>query len=213
MQHFRAAEQGPARFELLLRVCAAELRELWRLQRIRAAEHGAAALEDLKRIWKPRYCAAEPGTANIVHCTRGYAAEAENLRRTHRVRAAELEALGENYSVSMTKAVSCDPVSEADQDRGSQANEADQAEEVSAGSSSYVLVPGLGGNGRLAELGKELKANEPVPELGEDKANQADGVLLKMRRWPSAKISWLKPFPLSTRELPRTRREKKELIC
>ena len=26
----------------------------------------------------------------------------------------------------------------------------------------------------MAELGKELRANEPVPELGEDKANQAD---------------------------------------
>ena len=38
-------------------------------------------------------------------------------------------------------------------------------------SSSSALVPGLGGDGRLAELGKELKANEPVPELGEDKAN------------------------------------------
>ena len=38
-------------------------------------------------------------------------------------------------------------------------------------------MPGLRGDGRLAELGKELKAKEPVPELGEDKANQADEVL------------------------------------
>ena len=31
--------------------------------------------------------------------------------------------------------------------------------------------PPGGGDGRLVELGKDLKANEPVPELGEDKAN------------------------------------------
>ena len=42
---------------------------------------------------------------------------------------------------------------------------------------SSVLVPGLGGDRRLAELGKEPKANKPVPELGEDKANQAGEVL------------------------------------
>ena len=30
------------------------------------------------------------------------------------------------------------------------------------------VFAGLGGDGRLAELGKVLKANEPVPELGEE---------------------------------------------
>ena len=34
-----------------------------------------------------------------------------------------------------------------------------------------------GGDGRLAELGKELNANEPVPDLGEDKANEVDNFL------------------------------------
>ena len=35
------------------------------------------------------------------------------------------------------------------------------------GSSPPALVPGLGSDGRLAQLGKEHKANGPVPELGE----------------------------------------------
>ena len=37
-----------------------------------------------------------------------------------------------------------------------------------SGSSFSTLVPGLGGDGPLALLGKELKANGPVPELGEE---------------------------------------------
>ena len=37
-----------------------------------------------------------------------------------------------------------------------------------SGSSSSALVPGSGGDSRLAELEKVLKAKGPVPELGEE---------------------------------------------
>ena len=95
MQHFNAAELGPEYFEPLQRFFYAELEDLRRLQRLREAEHAGYVLEDLTRIWEPRICAAEPGTARL------FAAESKNSRRTHRVSAAELEALGERYSVPM----------------------------------------------------------------------------------------------------------------
>ena len=83
-----------------------------RLQRFRAAENEAAALEDLKRIWKPRFRAAEPGTAQFEHCARNCAAEAKTSRRMHGVRAAELGALGEHYIVPL--AVCYDPAFETE---------------------------------------------------------------------------------------------------
>ena len=75
------------------------------MQRLREAEHAGYVLDDLTRIWKPRFRAAEPETARL------FAAEIENLRRIHRVSAAELEALGERYNVPL--AVCCDQVLEA----------------------------------------------------------------------------------------------------
>ena len=68
MQRLRAGELGEATMSIsvpLQRFFNAEFLELRLLQRFRAAEHEAAALEDLKRIWKPRFRAAEPGTAQF----------------------------------------------------------------------------------------------------------------------------------------------------
>ena len=73
MKRSRAGELGGATMSIsvpLQRVFYAEFVELRRLQRFRAAEHEAAALGDLKRIWKPRFRAPEPGTAQFEHCAR-----------------------------------------------------------------------------------------------------------------------------------------------
>ena len=168
----------------MLRSCSQRilslLEELRRLQRFSAAKHEAAVLEDLKRIWKPRVRAAELGTANSEHCTRGCAAEAETLRRMHGVRAAEIGALGEHYNVPLDHKP---PVFEADQDQvsqagqaqGSQAAQADQAEGVSVGSSSSALVPGLGGGhfGCAAEL-EDLRRMQLFRDAEVRKAIQGD---------------------------------------
>ena len=66
MQRLRAAELGPAHFDRMKRFFAAELEELRRLQRVRAAEHEVVALEDLKRIWKPRWRVACCGAGDIA---------------------------------------------------------------------------------------------------------------------------------------------------
>ena len=105
MQRFRAAELRPEHFEPLQQVFYAELEDMRRLQKLCETEHAGCVLDDLTRIWEPRFRAAEPETARL------FAAEAENLRRMHRVSAAELEALGERYNVPL--AVCCDKVLEA----------------------------------------------------------------------------------------------------
>ena len=56
------------------------MRSSWNCGGCRGFVLQAAALEDLKQIWKPSVRAAEPGAAQFEHCARGCAAEAEKMR-------------------------------------------------------------------------------------------------------------------------------------
>ena len=96
-------------------------------------------------------------------------AELEELRRLQRLRA--MTRLAETEGAVAGAAKTEDLSSDEREPENYSSDESEGKYLKVACSSSSALVPGLGGDGSLAELGKELKANEPVPELGEDKAN------------------------------------------
>ena len=109
------------------------------------------------------------------------AAELGDLRRMQRVRAAELEdlrrmeeVLGDHNTISMAKAVSCDPVIgadhvfEADQDQVPKAKQADQADQFSAGGHAVDKDRGLRRRRRRRRKGQVSKTIQ---------ADQADEIL------------------------------------
>ena len=120
-----------------------------RLRGLREAEHAGYVLEDLTRIWEPRFCAAEPGTARL------FAAEVGNFRRMHRVNAAELEALGGRYNIPL--AVCYDQVLVAGAVNLLVSGSSSSAlvpelrgDSLVSGSSSLVLVPELRGHSLIS---------------------------------------------------------------